>query len=223
MNRVEVFIISKKSGNTLHKYSILGIEDEIKDELFSGFLSALNKISKEVGFPDVSLIRFGNLEARFSPGRYIFTVLIIEIMMPLTGLMTERLLNGLAQEINSAFENKYMDYLEALDNNNVPQTEYFDDFRNIIDQIINRIGNEVNRFYQKSLIQESINQSAHDWNIIDELNTLLKRISQGKDILEDLEPLEKEYKSVTNAIKKINFNYAPVWEIFVIPLYFFKD
>ncbi len=51
----------------------------------------------------------------------------------------------------------------------------------------------------------------------------MKKLSQGKDILDDLEPLVEEYATIKNAIKKINFNNAPVWEIFAIPLYFFKD
>jgi len=107
INPVEVYIIAKDAGVLLYKYSIVDFGQTDKDQLMSGFLSALNNFAKELNFPaGVSLIRSGSLEARFSPGDLIFSVLIIDYQMPL-GSSTEPILSGLAEEITVKFEEKY--------------------------------------------------------------------------------------------------------------------
>ncbi|MFX0105770.1 MAG: hypothetical protein ACFE75_09785, partial [Candidatus Hodarchaeota archaeon] len=79
MNPVEVYVIAKNAGVLLYKYSIVDFGQTDKDQLMSGFLTALNNFAKEVDFPaGVSLIRSGSLEARFSPGEHVFSVLIID-------------------------------------------------------------------------------------------------------------------------------------------------
>jgi hypothetical protein len=83
LNPVEVYVIVKDVGILLYKYSIVDLGQTEKDQLMSGFLSALNNFAKELKFPaGVSLIRSGHLEARFSPGDYVFSVLIIDYQIP---------------------------------------------------------------------------------------------------------------------------------------------
>ncbi|MHA1997312.1 MAG: hypothetical protein ACTSU9_04280, partial [Promethearchaeota archaeon] len=99
MHRVEIYIISKEEGANLSKFDILGEYNSERDQLVSGFLAALNNFASDVGFPaGVSLIRSGSLEARYSPGDFIFTVLIIDYSIPL-GMMTEPILSGMANEV----------------------------------------------------------------------------------------------------------------------------
>ena len=63
-SRIEVYVISKGQGTLLHKYNLLDFGESDKDQLVSGFLTALNSFAEEVGFPrGVSLIRSGNIEA----------------------------------------------------------------------------------------------------------------------------------------------------------------
>ena len=50
MNRVEVYIIAKDAGILLNKYSIVDFGKSDKDQLMSGFLSALNNFVKELDF-----------------------------------------------------------------------------------------------------------------------------------------------------------------------------
>ena len=62
---VEIYIIDKDAGILLYKYSILDFGEDDKDQLMSGFLTALNNFAKEIAFPaGVSLMRSGTLEAR---------------------------------------------------------------------------------------------------------------------------------------------------------------
>ena len=112
MNRVNIYIILRDEGSLLHKYSILGEDENEKDQLMSGLLTALNNFAKEIGWPSgVSLIRSGSLEARFSVGKHIFSVLIIDYSKPL-GAMVEPILSGLAKEVTEAFEIRYGAELE---------------------------------------------------------------------------------------------------------------
>ena len=222
MDRVEVFIINKNSGMNLYKYSILGIENEVKDELLSNFLTALNKITKEVGMHDISLIRFGlGSEARFYSGKYVFTVFIIEFgyNIPLDGMLTQQVLTGLAREITNAFEEKYADILKKNKNVIIQQPTTFSNFRENIDKIINRAGNDAFRLYQKSVLMEGINLCDEDSGFI----ISLKHLNQGKNVIDDFAELIKLNPEFKRAIKKINQMYAAVWEIFAVPTYQFYD
>ncbi len=214
MNRVEIFIITKNEGTLIHKYDILGIEDE-RDEVMSGFLSALNNFASEIGFPSgVSLIRSGSLEARYSPGKDIFSVLIIDFSMPL-GLMTEPILSGLANEVTHTFENEYKKQLEEARKSHVFKMGHFKDFRKYIDKIINQYGDESFQLYQKLILIEAMYAKVPQKHCI----PLIERVSSGENVLKDFGPIIKKYPNMKNAIEKVNFNNAPVWEIFAIPTY----
>jgi len=212
---VEVYIITKDDGTLLHKYSILNIDDKVRDELTSGFLTALNKFAKEIGFPEgVSLIRSGSLEARFSPGKYVFSVLIIDYSMPL-GFMTEPILSGLAEEITRTFENIYLNELISQIESRIYKTEIYRNFRTKIDDIINKFGSETFQLYQKLILIEAMYAKVpQKWCL-----PLLERVSNGENVLKEFPALIKKYPNMKKAISKVNYNNAPVWEIFAIPIY----
>jgi hypothetical protein len=215
MNRVEVFVISKNEGTMLHKYSILGMDDLEKDELTSGFLTALSSFAKDIGFPaGVSLIRSGTLEARFSAGKYVNTVLIIDYQMPL-GLMTEPILSGLAQDITKLFEKQYPSELEAGHKKHFYKTDEFHSFKSEIDGIINRYGNETTELYQKLVLIESMYAKVpQKWCL-----PLIERVSNGEDVLDDFKPIIKKYPNMKRAIEKVEYDNSPLWEIFATLLY----
>src|SRR6056297_2586871 len=98
VSRCDVYVITKYSGTLLSKFSLLGSEETAKDQLISGFLTALNSFAKELDFPSgVSLIRSGSIEARMVSGKHVFCVLIIDFTRPLNQ-MTEPVVSGLAQD-----------------------------------------------------------------------------------------------------------------------------
>ena len=152
MNRVEVYIIVKDAGILLYKYAIVDFGQTDKDQLMSGFLSALNNFVKELDFPEwVSLIRSGSLEARFSPGEHVFTVLLIDYQMPL-GSSTEPILSGLAEEINQRYEEKYKESLGRQAKSNKFEPNVFNDFWKDIDKLIDQYGEESLELYQKLVL-----------------------------------------------------------------------
>jgi hypothetical protein len=214
-NPVEVYIITKDSGILLHKYSLIQHEEQTeKDQLMSGFLSALNNFIKELDFPDgVSLIRSGHLEARFSSGDVVFCVLIINYQMPL-GASTEPILSGIAEEIMVTFEQKYQKDLTKQLVNHTFIPDKFNDFDEDIDVIINQYGTESLELYEKLVLVEALYAKVpQKWCL-----PLIEQIGKGehvdivKNIPETYHPLLKK------AIRKVNINSKPVWEIFVLPL-----
>ena len=216
-HRTEIFIITKDGGALLHKYSVLGMDDNKIDELTSGFLTALNNFASDIGFPSgVSLIRSGSLEARFSPGKHIFSVLIIDYNMPL-GLMTEPVLSGMANDITDAFETKYSKELEKGSKSNIFRSDDYNGFKQNIDDIINQYGNETFELYQKLVLIESMYAKVpQKWCI-----PLIEKISEGEQVLDEWPAIIKKYPNMKKAIEKVNFDNAPVWEIFAIPLFKF--
>lgn len=211
MNTVDIFIIVKDEGSLIHKYSILGLDEGPKDQLMSGFLTALNNFAHEIGWPSgVSLVRSGSLEARFSSGKKIFSVLIIDYSRPL-GANTEPILSGLAKEITLRFEEKYKDKLKSDYYNSTD----FNDFTHVIDEIINRYGAETMELYQKLILIESMYAKVpQKWCL-----PLIERVSKGENVLGEFPKIIKKYRNMKKAIKKVNANNAPVWEIFAIPTY----
>lgn len=212
MNPVEVYIIAKDAGLLLYKYSIVDFGQTDKDQLMSGFLTALNNFAKEVDFPaGVSLIRSGSLEARFSPGEHVFSVLIIDYQMPL-GSSTEPILSGLAEEITNRFENKYKIPLETQVNSNKFQSNIFSDFWEDVDLIINKYGEESNELYQKLILIESIYAKVpQKWCL-----PLIEEIGQGKEV-DIIKRIPKTYHYLLKrAIQKVNLDSMPVWEIFAV-------
>ena len=213
MVRIEVYIIVKDEGTGLHKYDFLGEDEETKDQLVSGFLTALNSFAKEIGFPKgVSLIRSGSLEARFSPGKYVFTVLIIDYFLPL-GLMAEPILSSLAKEITESFEKKFKKELIKGNKSNIYKISDFQGFRVYIDELLDKYGRESLELYQRLILVECLYDNVPENYIL----PLLKKL-QTQDVLSEFKKLPKKYrKTVKNAIQKINHRYAPLWQIFAIP------
>ncbi|MHA1720707.1 MAG: hypothetical protein ACTSXK_14400 [Promethearchaeota archaeon] len=213
MVRIEVYIIVKDEGTGLHKYDFLGEDEETKDQLVSGFLTALNSFAKEIGFPKgVSLIRSGSLEARFSPGKYVFTVLIIDYFLPL-GLMAEPILSSLAKEITESFEKKFKKELIKGNKSNIYKISDFQGFRVYIDELLDKYGRESLELYQRLILVECLYDNVPENYIL----PLLKKL-QTQDVLNEFKKLPKKYrKTVKNAIQKINHRYAPLWQIFAIP------
>ncbi len=214
MNPVEVYIIAKDAGILLYKYSIVNLGQTNKDELMSGFLSALNNFVKELDFPDgVSLIRSGHLEARFSPGKHIFSVLIIDYQIPL-GSSTEPILSGLAEEITEHFEEKYKDSLDEQIKSNKFKTKTFDDYWKDIDQIIDLFGEQSHELYQKLVLIEAMYAKVpQKWCL-----PLIEQAGQGKKVNIVKNIPEMYHKPLKAAIQKVNHDSYPVWEIFIVPL-----
>ncbi|MHA1647750.1 MAG: hypothetical protein ACTSVL_09275 [Promethearchaeota archaeon] len=218
MARIEVFVIVKEQGIGLHRFNFLGDNEETNDQLVSGFLSALNSFAKEIGFPKgVGLIRSGSLEARFSPGKHVFTVLIIDYFLPL-GLLAEPILSSLAKEITEAFEKKYKKALTQGKKGNIYKSSDYLGFREQINQLLNKYGRESLELYQKLILVECLYDNVPEDIII----PLLQEASKKIDVLSDFKKIPRKYqKSVKNAIKKINYRYAPLLEIFAIPTLIF--
>lgn len=214
MNSVVIYVIFKDEGVLLHKYSILGEDERPEDDLMSGFLSALNNFAKDIGWPSgVSLIRSGTLEARYSPGKHIFSVLIIDYLQSGQNIIlnTESILSGLANEITERFESKYKDYLTKK----YFDTSKFNDFRNDIDEIINKYGQETFELYQKLVLIEAMYVKVPQKHCL----PLIEKVSEGENVTDKFAELIKEYPNMKKAIEKVNFTNAPVWEIFAIKIY----
>lgn len=214
MNPVEAYIIAKDAGVLLYKYSILDFTQTDKDQLMSGFLSALNNFAKEMEFPEgVSLIRSGSLEARFSPGKHVFSVLIIDYQIPL-GASTEPILSGLAEEIVLAFERKYEKELEEQFKTQKFAPPVFEEFGTEIDRIIDLFGEQSNELYQKLVLIEALyGKVPQKWCI-----PLIEEVGKGErvDIVENIP--EMYHRMLKKAIRKVNLESKPVWEIFVVPI-----
>ena len=214
MNRVEVYVIVKDAGLLLYKYAIVDLGQTDKDQLMSGFLSALNNFVKELDFPEgVSLIRSGSLEARFSPGEHVFTVLLIDYQMPL-GSSTEPILSGLAEEVNQKFEEKYKEPLGRQMKSHKFEPKVYNDFWKDIDQIIDQYGEDSLELYQKLVLIEAMYAKVpQKWCL-----PMIELIGAGVrvDIIEGIP--EMYHRLLKGAIQKVNMDSKPVWEIFAVSL-----
>ncbi|WP_457558128.1 hypothetical protein [Candidatus Harpocratesius sp.] len=212
---VEIYIITK-TGTLLHKYDIINSDQNNRDQLIGGFLTALNGFAQEIGFPEgVSLIRSGNLEARFSPGTHVFSVLMINYSMPL-GYMVEPILSGMAKEITELFETAYEKELISGEKKRIYRASEFESFRTTIDNIIDKFGSETIELYQKLILIEGIYAKIPQKWVV----PLMERISLGENILEELFRSIPEiyHRQLLKVIKKVNLENRPIWEIFAIPL-----
>ena len=214
MNPVEAYIITKDSGLLLYKYSIIEFGESDRDQLMSGFLTALNNFAQELDFPEgVSLIRSGSLEARFSPGEKVFSVLIINYQIPL-GSSTEPILSGLAEEIVQRFEEKYEKQLEKQMKTQKFEPKAFKDFRSEVDKIIDKYGEESYELYQKLVLIEGMYAKVpQKWCL-----PQIEELGKGKhvDIVENIPDMY--HRQLKRAIRKVNLTSKPVWEIFVVPI-----
>ncbi len=214
MNPVEIYVIAKDSGLLLHKYAIVNLGDERQDELLSGFLVALNNFAQEVRFPaGVSLIRSGSLEARFSAGTYVFSVLIIDFEIPL-GSSTESVLSGLASEVVERFEADYKEVLEQQFKTQIFDPDKFADFGRVVDSIIDKFGREATELYQKLVLIEGMYAKVpQKWCL-----PLIERVSQDDPVDVVAEIPKKYHRLLKQAVLKVNRESKPVWDIFVVSL-----
>ncbi|TFF99054.1 MAG: hypothetical protein EU541_05915 [Promethearchaeota archaeon] len=214
-NPVEVYIISKKSGLLLLKYTIVNVAETSRDQLMSGFLVALRDFAKEMDFPEgVTLIRSGNLEARYSSGNYVFAALIIRHPHNQSTASTEPILSGLASEIVSQFEKRYEKDLEKQSKSQKFTPKTFVAFQKEIDKIIDQFSDESHELYQKLVLIEAMYANVpQKWCL-----PLIKKIGNGKTVnIIDKVP-EMYHRRLKKAVKKVNYNSNPVWQIFVVPL-----
>ena len=214
MNPVEVYIIAKDAGLLLYKYSIIDFGDSVKDDLMSGFLTALNNFAKELDFPEgVSLIRSGSLEARYILCEYVFSVLIIDYQIPL-GASTEPVLSGLAEEIVRKFEDKYQEELKEQFKTQKFAPKVYNDFWEDIDRIIDLYGKQSLELYQKLVLIEALYAKVpQKWCL-----PLIEKVGKGErvDIVENIPDMY--HRLLKKAVRKVNIESKPVWEIFVVPL-----
>ncbi|TFH26380.1 MAG: hypothetical protein E4G98_07130 [Promethearchaeota archaeon] len=212
---VEIYIITKPC-TLLHKYNLLASEQSDKDQLVGGFLSALNGFASEIGFPaGVSLIRSGNLEARFSPGEYVFSVLMIDYFMPLS-FMIEPILSGLAREMTEIFEITYENILVLGEKQRIYKAGDFEGFRKEIDRLIDKYGYETNELYQKLILIEGLYAKVPQKWIL----PLMEKISDGENILNQITKGIPEiyHDQMRKVIQKVNIENKPILDIFALPL-----
>ena len=183
------------------------------DQLMSGFLSALNSFAAELGFPQgVGLIRSGTMEARFSPGKFIFSVLIIDYSMPL-GLNSEGVLSGLANDVTQLFEKQFSQQLLEGEQSHVYRTADFLAFNQVLNDLIDRYGRETFELYQKLILIEAMYAKVPQKWVL----PLIERVSNGESVLEELRAIPKIYQpQLRKVIRKINWESAPVWDLFAI-------
>jgi len=211
---VEVYVIARDAGVLLYKYSILDFEQTDRDQLVSGFLSALNNFAKEIDFPaGVSLIRSGSLEARFNAGEHVFAVLMIDFSMPL-GASTEPILSGLAEEITEKFEEKYKDALDDQMKSSQFEPDVFSTFWEDIDHSIDQFGAQSNELYQKLVLIEAMYAKVpQKWCI-----PLIEKLTMGEQV-DIVASIPKQYhRQLKGAVQKINIDSLPVWEIFCVSI-----
>jgi hypothetical protein len=214
-NPVEVYIITKDSGLLLYKYTIVNVPENSRDQLLSGFLVALNNFAKEINFPaGVSLLRSGDLEARFSSGEYVFAVLIIQYPRSQSSASTEPILSGLAKDIVNKFEDVFEKDLKKQKKSQKFKPKTYKYFWKHIDKIINQYGEESHELYQKLVLVEGMYANVpQKWSL-----PLIERIGDGEvvDIVNEIPDMY--HRRLKKAVKKVNYNSKPVWEIFVVPL-----
>ncbi len=213
--QIEIYIISKE-GTVLHKYNLLAMDETDRDQLVGGFLTALNNFAKEVGFPKgVSLIRSGNLEARFSSKEFVFSVLIIDYDRPL-GQSTEKILSGLAAEVTRSFEEQFQKQLKKGRKSRLYRSSDFIQFRDRINTIIDEFGKETLELYQKLILVEAMYAKVPQKWIL----PLLEKLRKQPNILDEIKGIPKYYHDqLRNAIKKVNYESKPVWDLFAVPYF----
>ncbi len=218
-NRIEIYVVTK-AGALLHKFDLISMDQLSHDQLMSGFLSALNSFASDLGFPEgVGLIRSGTMECRFSPGKFIFSALIIDYSMPL-GLNSEGILSGLANDVTELFEKQFSQQLLEGEASHVYRSSDFSSFRTVLNDLIDRYGRETFELYQKLILIESMYAKVPQKWII----PLIERAQEGKSVLDELRMIPKAYlPQLKKVIRKINYESAPVWNLFAITQFTAED
>ncbi|MBN2155747.1 MAG: hypothetical protein JW776_06870 [Candidatus Lokiarchaeota archaeon] len=213
MPRIEFYIISK-TGLMLHKFSVKKTQDDNKDQLVSGLLSAINSFAADIGWASgVSMIRSGSIEARYSQGEFVFGILIVDYYKP--GIAdSESALDAFASDITERFESVYKKELEEAKQSNRYNITLFQDFGKQIDEIILENNDQIAEIYQQQILIQSIYADVPQEIIL----PLLHRLKSGENILDELPDLILEYPIMLKAIEKTNMDYEPVWTIFKVPL-----
>jgi hypothetical protein len=212
--RIE-FYINTKTGLMLHKFSLKKeSQSSDKDQLVSGLLSAINSFATDLGWSEgVSMIRSGSIEARYSQGKHVFGILIVDYYKP--GITdSESALDGFAQDITQRFETVYQKELEEGKQTNRYDITKFEDFDKHINEVIDANNNQIAEIYQQQILVQSIYADIPQ----EEILPLMHRLKSGENILDELPDLIMKYPVMLKAIEKTNLDYEPVWEIFKVPM-----
>ncbi|GAG77669.1 unnamed protein product, partial [marine sediment metagenome] len=117
-------------------------------------------------------------------------------------------------EIVKKFEDKYEFRLKSQVKSRKFKPKVFEDFWHDIDQIIDQFGEETQELYQKLILIEAMYAKVpQKWCL-----PLIERLGNGErvDIVKNIP--EQYYLPLKKAIRKVNLNSKPVWEIFVLAL-----
>lgn len=209
---IEIFITTK-SGVTVFHYNYKGTSGK-DSELVSGFLSAINSFAEELGWPSgVGLIRAKGLECRIVCGDVVFCALLVSSTAGL-GVMTDPILNNLAEEIYQAFEKKYGQ--EVKKDGKFIEINKYKPFEEDCKQIIQMEKDQTYELYQKIVLIESFQAKVpQKWCL-----PLIEELSSGvKDVTPKFAEIIQKYPQMKKVIERVNFQNAMIWDIFDIPLY----
>jgi hypothetical protein len=208
----EIYIITKEGLGVFH-YSYKGSSGQ-NSELISGFLSAINSFAEELGWPSgVGLIRAKGLECRIVPGDIVFCAVLLSSTSGL-GVMTDPILNDLAEELLKSFEKNFGEQLKK-DGKYIEPKKYTK-FEKNCHEVIDLQRDQVYELYQKLCLIESIESKVpQKWCL-----PLMEELSSGvKDVTPKFKDIIQKYPHMKRVIERINYSSAPVWDIFDIPLY----
>jgi hypothetical protein len=209
---IEIFITTK-TGVTVFHYNYKGSSGK-DSELVSGFLSAINSFAEELGWPSgVGLIRAKGLECRIVCGEVVFCALLVSSTAGL-GVMTDPILNNLAEEIYQAFEKKYGQ--EVKKDGKFIEMNKYKPFEQDCKEIIQNEKDQTYELYQKIILIESFQAKVpQKWCL-----PLIEELSSGvKDVTPKFAEIIQKYPHMKKVIERVNFQSAMIWDIFDIPLY----
>ena len=215
MPRIE-FYINTKTGLMLHKFSVKNnaMVDNKNDQLVSGLLSAINSFASDIGWSEgVSMIRSGSIEARYSQGKHVFGILIVDYYKP--GIAdSESALDAFAHDITQRFESIYEKELDAAKQTNKYDVTVFQDFTKHINEVIDSNNSQIKEIYQQQILVQSLYNEVPQELIL----PLLSKLKSGEEILNDLPDLIMKYPVILKAISQTNMDYEPIWTIFKVPM-----
>lgn len=215
MSRIE-FYINTKTGLMLHKFSVKknAMIDDKNDQLVSGLLSAINSFASDIGWSEgVSMIRSGSIEARYSQGKHVFGILIVDYYKP--GIAdSESALDAFAHDITQRFESVYEKELVAAKQTNKYDVTLFQDFGKHINEVIDANNNQIAEIYQQQILVQSIYNEVPQEIIL----PLMAKLKSGKEILNDLPDIIMKYPVMLKAIERTNMDHEVIWEIFKVPI-----
>lgn len=214
MPRIEFYIITL-SGLLLYKFSVKENQDNDKDQLLSGLLSAINSVASNIGWSDgVSMIRSGSIEARYSQGHHVLGILVLMDYYKPGIADSESALDAFAKEITNRFEIVYKNELEKAKQSKRYDTNLFQDITKHIDEIIKENNKQIAEIYQQQILVQLITANLPQELVL----SLMRRLKNGESILDEIPDLILEYPVMSKAIEKINKVHEPVWEIFRVPV-----